>query len=133
MAKKFAKSYLRVLTNILFELQILTNAKLKEISVPYYDNLSLEIMREWAETYHKEVFSYLPEESEFERLPRYYVCNILHSVIGDAFKKFVGDKIKERNTNIVKKLDLAVNIQPEILKAIRKTDYISGKFDKNEF
>lgn len=75
-------------------------------------------MLEWCTANAREVYDYLPEASEIMRLPRNYICNLIHSVVRDPFKAWVGNVIKQRNTDVVAKYELAVKIEPEILKAI---------------
>jgi len=103
----------------------LKNDKFKELFVPYYDSLSIEKMLEWCSANAREVYDYFPEESEIMRLPRNYICNLIHSVVRDPFRAWVGEMIKQRNTNVVEKFDLAVKVEPEILKAIKNSGYIS--------
>jgi hypothetical protein len=64
--------------------------------VPFYKNLSIENMLDFAKAY-AEVFNFLPEERDWHRLPRQWIIDILASVIGKPFQEWVNKRIYERN------------------------------------
>jgi hypothetical protein len=65
-------------------LSVLKNAEVRNITVPYYDSLSLEkILEQFGE--HPEVKPYLCEERDLHRLPRAYLCTLINSRIPEEF------------------------------------------------
>ena len=36
---------------------------------------------------HPQVLAYLPEEQDWGRLPRQFICNIAHTIIGKSFSQ----------------------------------------------
>ena len=43
---------------------------------------------------HQGFINYLPEEErEIEKLPRQYLANLIYTIVGDKFKKWVAAKI----------------------------------------
>jgi hypothetical protein len=44
-----------------------------------------------------EVMQYLPEEKDLYLLPRDYLINVIHSIIGDPFREWVKIRVEKRN------------------------------------
>jgi hypothetical protein len=57
----------------------------RELYLPKYNSLSIEACLEFA-TGYPDVWKYLPMEREIAKLPRYYIVNMIHSVVGEPFK-----------------------------------------------
>ena len=55
-----------------------------------YDNLSIKKILKEAEKY-PEVKDYLPDEQDIRRLPRDYICNLVYTIVGPQFARFVND------------------------------------------
>jgi hypothetical protein len=64
--------------------------------VPYYKNISIELMLAFARPY-EDVWKYFPEERDLDKLPRQFVIDVLATVIGKPFSDWVAEKVKERN------------------------------------
>jgi hypothetical protein len=77
----------------------------KHAFVPFYKNITIESMLEFAKQY-EEVWKYLPEERDIGNLPRQWITDILASVIGKPFQDWVEEKIKERNRYVMEKGNL---------------------------
>jgi hypothetical protein len=55
---------------------------------------------------------HLPILKELEKIPKQWLCNLLYSVIGDDFARWVSERIKERNERVTVLRDLNINIDP---------------------
>ena len=66
------------------------------IYVPLYKALSIEhIFKKIRE--HPQVLAYLPEEQDWGRLTRQFICNIAHTIIGKSFSQWVMQADNVRN------------------------------------
>ena len=45
-------------------------------------------------------------------MPRSYIANVIHTVIGDAFVKWTNLRISARNSKVIKEKDLTINMDP---------------------
>ena len=58
------------------------------IYVPQYESLSLEKILEFGLTFPA-IVNALPVLREIHKMPRAYVCNIIHTLIADEFQEWV--------------------------------------------
>jgi len=97
------------------------------IYVPLYETLSIKFIfakiRE-----HPQVLAYLPEEQDWGRLPRQFICNIAHTIIGKPFSQWVMQADNVRNQSVAAKQDCMIHMDPEIAKAFEASTAISSKF-----
>ena len=50
-----------------------------------------------------QVMKALPTEPrEIDKLPRSYISNVIYTIVGDKFKNWVDEKVKERTEKLVK-------------------------------
>ena len=71
---------------------------------------------------------YFPvEEKEVEKMPRPYIANVIYTICGETFRKWVEKKINERNHKLMEEQNMAIEMDPEVLKAFRASTYVSGK------
>ena len=66
------------------------------MNVPYYENLTLAHMWQFAAD-HPEVNRYLPAEEDKDDLPRSRVANVLFTVLGGKFARWVNKQMEKRN------------------------------------
>ena len=59
----------------------------------------------------------MPEERDLPKLPRSWLANLIYTVVGDEFREWVAEKIRERNDKIASKNDLMIELDPAIAKA----------------
>ena len=52
----------------------------KYLAIPQYETLSVKEIKTFI-TKHPECLQYLPDEREWEKLPKQYFCNIIHTTI----------------------------------------------------
>ena len=67
------------------------------------------------------------EPRDIEKLPRYYVANVIYTIIGERFKQWVEQKIQERTEKVVQEQDMAIEMDPEVLKAFKASNHVSSK------
>lgn len=68
------------------------NKEVIESHAPYYKNLTIEKMFEFAENYGH-VFKYFPDKRDIYRLPRQFVINVMATVIKEPFEKWIDEQI----------------------------------------
>jgi hypothetical protein len=73
-----------------------TNEEVKTSHVPYYKSLTVETMLDFS-TQYEAVLLYLPHEREIYRLPRQFIIDILSTVVGSPFQKWVDEKVQTRH------------------------------------
>ena len=77
---------------------------------------------------HPQVLDYLPEEQDWGRLPRQFICNIAHTIIGKPFSQWVMQADNVRNQSVAAKQDCMIHMDPEIAQAFEASTAISSKF-----
>ena len=86
----------------------------KVLNVPYFEQLTIERMLEFA-AQHDEVMKALPElERERLKLPRSYLANVLYTLLGDAFKDWVQVRVEARNAHHADKQNENIPMDAEI-------------------
>ena len=79
------------------------------------------------------IMDYLPEY-EYKKLPnRQWLCNVLHTLLGDTFTKFVQDKIKDRVKLVIRKKELNVKALPEFVEIFNKSQNISVQKGRSHY
>ena len=79
-----------------------------------------KVNREWPE-----VNEYFPCLREFHKLPRQYVVNTIYTLIGNNFRLWVAQQIKDRCEAIENKKDMMISMDPTIAKAFEESVMIS--------
>ena len=105
----------------------ITDDELRNITVPHYETLTVKKMLAYA-FQTPGVRDYFPEDKEIEKLPREWICNILHSVLGRSFKNWVKKRVDARNQGVVVKADGQMSLDPRIAKAFKASTHVSRKF-----
>ena len=67
------------------------------------------------------------EQREVYKLPRAYLANVIYTLVGDKFRKWVEQKIEERNEKIMQEQNMAIDMDPEVYQAFKASNYVSGK------
>ena len=55
------------------------------------------------------------------------MCNIIYTICEEEFSKWVKERIDARNSGIILKRKLNVNMDPEVLAAFNKSTAVSSK------
>jgi len=85
-------SFLLLTINIISFRIGIPNKEVIESHAPYYKNLTIEKMFEFAENYGH-VFKYFPDKRDIYRLPRQFVINVMATVIKEPFEKWIDEQI----------------------------------------
>ncbi len=105
--------------------------EVKTIQIPHFDGLTVERMLLHA-AQSNDVMQALPaDQKEIHKLPREYIGNILYTILGDKFKKWVRKKCDERTDKIMEKQDMAIEMDPEVYKAFKASTNISGRLSNH--
>ena len=113
--------------------RILKAANIKILQVPHYDGLTIKNMLEFAKPYVKVTEALPIEPREVEKLPREYITNIINTLVGDDFQKWVKCKIAERHQKLQQEMNMTVNLDPEIAEIFKASKSISGKLFLKSF
>ena len=71
--------------------------------------------------------SYLPDQRDLHRLPRQFLVNVLHTVIGEPIRLMIKEAIKNRNDLVAENRNLIIELDPEIANAFSQSINISSK------
>ena len=105
-------------------------SQIQHLYVPQYETLSLPILVDWARGQQVPFLHYLPFEREICKLPKQWVVNVLYTVIGEAFRAFVKEKIEERNARVIVERDLMINVDQDIANAFQASTVVSCKYSQ---
>ena len=75
---------------------------IKVIQIPYYEGLYMKDLWEYAESkpYDLVMRCFPSEEKEINKLPRAYFGNVIYTRVGDEFKTWVNERIRQRNAKL---------------------------------
>ena len=105
---------------------VIKAAEIQVLFAPLYKGLSIETFLEEAKKYPG-VMEYLPDQRDMHRLPRQYIVNVVHTVVGQPIKDFVNAAIKARNDQVAENRHLILELDPEIAEAFKQSLNISSK------
>ena len=72
---------------------------------------------------------YYPQDNkEVMRLPKQWICNVAATVIGDPFRDWVSEQIKNRNHSMAVTKNLFVEMDPDIFQAFTNSNAVSSKY-----
>ena len=70
--------------------KLIKTDEVQMINVPFFEGLSIESMLEWAASRPEQVMDAFPiVKRELDKLPRAYIANVIHTLTGAAFPKWV--------------------------------------------
>ena len=73
------------------------------------------------------VMAALPEvERERKKLPRSYIANVIYTIAGERFSKWVDKRVEERHEKRQEEQDY-IELDPEISEVYRNSNAVSGK------
>lgn len=100
---------------------------LKQINVPYFEGLKIESFLEFAAD-KPEVMRALPMlERERLALPRGYIANVIFTLVGQPFKKWV-DRIVTKRHEERRQVQSTIKMDPEIAAIFNQSTATSGKY-----
>ena len=127
------------------EKKAMKSVDVNHLHVPHFKELSIQKFLDFASSF-PQVADFLPDPQDIHLYPRQVspiqspcsdsmniqtlfglqrLCNVLSTVIGKPIKGFVQERISQRHTQLVEKLDLNVQVDPEILAIIRASQAVS--------
>lgn len=102
----------------------------KVLIVPQYEGLSIAKMLEFAQSYVAVAMALPSEPREVLKLPRDYVANIIHTLVGDPFVVWVQAQIEARNAKIASERDMMIDLDPQIASLFNSSTAVSGRFTR---
>ena len=77
---------------------------------------------------HEQVYQYLPDMREIDKVSREWICNVISTVLEDEFVNWVSKQVQDRNVAVVEKNELAVEMDPDIYAAFMASTAVSRKY-----
>ena len=99
----------------------------KHVSVPHYEKLTLETIKEFCQLHPNEIDQYLPDGRELHKCSREWICNIIASVLGTTFTDWVREVIEDRNEELTEKKGLEIELDPDIASVFNMSTAVSRK------
>ena len=107
--------------------KIILAQQVKQISVPFFDGLSIQSMLTFASLY-PEVLKRLPVDKETLQLPRQYIANVIYTIVGEPFAVWVDTMINNRHDKVTNEKNMMVEMDPVIHSILQKSKIVSSKF-----
>ena len=98
----------------------------KHIAVPFYENLKLDFILDFGLAYPK-VVDCLPCIREIRKMPRQYVVNVIYTLVGEPFAKWVTVRCEERNQKFTENHGLEIKLQSRIAQAAAASTAVNRK------
>ena len=92
------------------------NTEVKFIFAPQYEDLTVEKTLEFGQE-HAQVWNYLPARKDCYRLSRQFLLNMLHTVVGEPFVHWVGERVEARNAKVAENRKMLIELDPEVAAA----------------
>ena len=64
---------------------------------------------------------------ELDKLPRAYIANVIHTMTGDAFVKWVEKQVNERNAKVAREANM-IEMDSQIAAIYQASTAVSGKY-----
>ena len=74
----------------------------KVINVPHFEGLSIDDMLVFAEQYPEVMEAFPIVRHEVDKLPRAYIANVIHTLVGQPFAQFINKRANKRNEKVTK-------------------------------
>ena len=101
--------------------------KIQHIQVPYFEDLKVELMLEYAAD-KPDVMNALPIlQREREKLPRQYIANVIYTFQKEHFKNWVDERVNRRH-EMRRQQEDTIMMDPEIAQVFNASMATSGKF-----
>ena len=97
------------------------------IHVPSYENLKLSEIYAYYEQ-HSDVMKLLPDGKELLKVPKAWICNVGATVIGEHFRDWVGQRIKNRNETVMKERSMLIQMDQHVAAAFHASSAVSRKY-----
>ena len=77
---------------------------------------------------YPECLPFLPIQKELPKVPKQWISNVIFSVVGETYSNWVKQRIVDRNTKLVTKKNLNIDMDPAIAAAFENSNAISSKY-----
>ena len=74
----------------------------------------------------------MPDDRDLSKVPRQWLINVIYSIVGDDFRKWVSVEVKNRNDQLADNQNLMIELDPEIAAAFGSSLNISSKFTSDQ-
>ena len=71
---------------------------------------------------------YIPDNQEFKKVSREWICNVCATVMGTVFTDWLKEQIRDRNEEVKDKKDLNIELDADVAAAFRASTAVSCKF-----
>jgi len=95
--------------------------------VPQYEGLAIEHILKFSESYQNVRLALPLLDREVNKLPRDYICNLVHTIVKEPFVEWVKSQIDARNQKIKEEQDMYIGLDPEIARIFEASTLVSGK------
>ena len=100
--------------------------RVRYLSVPQYEGLGIKEFIEEA-LRHPQTTHYLLDEEDFRLLPRHWIITLAYTLFDKHFADLAHERIQARNQRLIDEQDLAIDIDPDILRCFQASTNISSK------
>ena len=76
---------------------------------------------------HEQVFDYLPDGGEINKVSKEWLCNVCATILKGMFTGWVKNRIEERNEKIALEKGLMIQLTPEAAAAFQASTKTSRK------
>ena len=101
--------------------------KVQYLSVPQYEGLGIKEFLIEAGKYDNTA-QYFPDAEDLRKLPRQWVINVTYTLVGKPFADWVHARMEARNQQMVDKHDMAILMDPEVLRIFNASTHVSSKY-----
>ena len=106
---------------------LIKTSQIRQINVPFFEGLSIESMLGWAASRPENVMKALPiVQRETDKLPRAYIANVIFTMTGEAFVKWVEKQVNDRNAKIAREANM-IEMDSQITAIYQASTAVSGK------
>ena len=92
--------------------------------MPQYDELTLDEILDFGLSY-KDVVDALPIMREIRKMPREYICNVIYTLVGEEFKKWMMERCQERNKRLETVHNTGIKLDKRTFEAFQASKNIS--------
>ena len=100
----------------------------QHIAIPQFEGLTIKNMLEYAQKVPAVMKALPTGEKEIEKLPRQYIANIIHTIVGKPFQVWIDTQLEARNAELAEKKEMFIELDPEIEAIFKASTSVSGKF-----
>ena len=100
----------------------------KHVAIPQFEGLGIREMLEYASKVPAVMRALPAAAKEKEKMPRQYLGNVIHTLVGKRFREWIDAKLEERNEKLVEKKEMIIEIDPQIEALFKASNSVSGRF-----